>query len=147
MAKPKPQKAKKSPAKAKESPPVAKKKKAVGKPRRKFTNDQIYQMGQYALAGCKTNTIASLMGIPRETIDSRPDIQQLLTKKRAERKLRLLKQQNTAAQKGNPAILIWLGKNVLDQKDRTDTIIGITDDLSELMKDIGSNGDGLPIKT
>lgn len=98
--------------------------KTVGKPKRVFTDEQIGEMGDLALAGCQTKTIASLMDIPRETIDSRPDIQQLLSKKRAERKLTLREQQNDSSKKGNVTMQIWLGKQVLDQKDKQDITSG-----------------------
>ncbi len=118
-----------------------------GKPKRVFTDAQLEEMAGYALAGCQTKTIANLMGIPRETIDQRRDIQQLLTKKRSQRKLKLLRQQNKSAEKGTPVMLIWLGKNVLDQKDHVEKTVGVTDALADLMKDIGNNGKGLPIQT
>ena len=116
----------------------------VGRPKREFTADQINRMSQLALAGCQNNTIATLMDIPKETLVV--NFGQLLTKKRCERKYNLRKLQNTAAKKGNPALLIFLGKNVLGQQDKVEQIHGVTDALSDLMKEISTNGSGLPIK-
>ncbi len=120
-------------------------KRAVGRPKREFTADQVARMSQLALAGCQNNTIASMMDIPIETLMDH--FRKLLTKKRCERKYNLLKHQNAAAKKHIPAMLIFLGKNILGQTDKVEQIHGITDGLSDLMKEIGSNGAGLPIKT
>jgi hypothetical protein len=98
-----------------------KKKRGPGKPKRVFTAAQMKYMGDLALAGCQTLTIATLMEIPRETIDQRNDIQQFLTKKRCERKLRLRKQQEKATKSGVPSMLIWMGKQTLGQVDKQET--------------------------
>lgn len=100
------------------------KRKGPGKPKRVFSAAQMKEMGELALEGCKTETIANLMDMPRETIDTRPDIQRFLTKKRCERKLKLLKEQNAATGKGVPSMLIWMGKQVLEQKDKHEHQIG-----------------------
>ncbi len=71
---------------------------------------------KYALAGCYTKTISRLTGIPEETLRRRCG--DLISKKRAERKYNLRVQQNDAAKKGNPALLIFLGKNELNQADK-----------------------------
>ena len=119
-------------------------KRPVGKPKRIFTDAQKRKMNQLALNGCQNCTIASIMGIPLQTLVD--NFRGTLTKKRAEKKNNLRKQQNAAAKKGNPALLIFLGKNELDQKDKREEVIGVTDDLADLMKEIGGNGAGLPIK-
>lgn len=86
------------------------------------------EVAQYALAGCYTKTIARLMKVPETTIRRR--FKGLISEKRAERKYNLLVAQNKAVEKGNPALLIFLGKNILDQKDtkdiRTSGTISIT---------------------
>ncbi len=101
-------------------------KRPVGRPKRVFTQVQIKQMTQLALNGCQNNTIATIMDIPKETLVV--NFGQLLTKKRCERKNNLRKMQNTAAKKGNPALLIFLGKNELGQADKQD--IAITGELT-----------------
>jgi len=93
-------------------------KRPVGKPKRIFTNTQIAKMKSLALSGCQNNTIATIMDIPKTTLVS--NFGQLLTKKRCERKYNLRKQQDKAAKKGNPALLIFLGKNELGQADKQD---------------------------
>lgn len=96
-------------------------KKKVGKPKRVFTEAQVRKMCRLALNGCQNNTIASIMDIPKQTLVD--NFRQLLTKKRCERKNTLRKHQNAAAKKGNPALLIFLGKNELDQRDKQETEI------------------------
>ena len=59
------------------------------------------------------------MGIPETTI--RSNFGDLLSKKRAERKLILREKQNLLASGGNPAMLIFLGKNDLGQTDKQET--------------------------
>jgi hypothetical protein len=117
----------------------------VGKPKRVFTPAQIKKMNTLALNGCQNNTIASIMDIPLQTLVD--NFRGVLTKKRAERKNTLRKHQMKAAKNGNPALLIFLGKNELGQKDKREDTIGITDDLATLMKEIGGVGACLPIKT
>lgn len=75
-------------------------------------------MGELAFAGCQNNTIATIMDIPIHTLTRH--FGKLLSKKRCERKFNLRKQQNKAAEAGVPAMLIFLGKNVLGQKDKQD---------------------------
>jgi len=71
---------------------------------------------KYALAGCYDKTIARLTGIPESTLKRRCGA--LISKKRAERKYNIRKAQNDAIAQGNTALLIFLGKNELDQTDK-----------------------------
>ena len=109
-------------------------KRTVGKPKREFSDAQLREMEELAFAGCKTKTIATIMGIPRETIDSRPDIQQLLSKKRADRKFTLRRQQNKTSKDGNVTMQIWLGKQVLDQADKHEQVIDVKGTLADFLK-------------
>ena len=120
------------------------KKNPVGRPQTVFTEAQLNQMQQLALNGCMNNTIASIMDIPKSTLVD--NCRQLLTKKRCERKNNLRKLQMTAAKKGNPALLIFLGKNELEQADKQEVEHGVSDGLKDLMQEIGGKGEGLPIK-
>lgn len=92
-----------------------------GRPKRVFTEAQIKKMCSLALNGCQNNTIATIMDIPHESIVRRFGKQ--LTKKRCERKNNLRKMQNAAAKKGNPALLIFLGKNELGQADKQEMAV------------------------
>ncbi len=92
-------------------------KKKVGRPKRAFSPEQIANMCKYALAGCQNNTIASIMGVPMQTLVD--NYRELLTKKRGERKYNIRKEQNKHM-KTNPTMAIFLGKNELDQSDKQD---------------------------
>jgi hypothetical protein len=89
----------------------------------------------YAFAGCKNNTICSLMGWGHNFLEDRPDIRKRLTQKRAERDYALRKSQtDKALTEKNPTMLIFLGKNELGQTDRQDhKVTGVvgTRELSE----------------
>ena len=71
---------------------------------------------KYALAGCYDKTIARLTGIPETTLKRRCG--DLISKKRAERKYNIRAAQDKAIKAGNPAMLIFLGKNELNQVDK-----------------------------
>ena len=109
-------------------------KRTVGKPKREFSDAQLREMKELAFAGCQTGTIASIMDISEDTLHSRKDIQGFLTKARAERKFNLLQHQNKAAGKGNPALLIFLGKNILDQTDKHEQILDVKGTLADFLK-------------
>ena len=95
---------------------VSAKKRKAGRPKHTFTEDQINQISQLALNGCQNNTIATIMGIDCETMLRH--FKELLGKRRSERRNNLRKLQYDAAKKGNPALLIFLGKNELGQADK-----------------------------
>lgn len=109
-----PKKAKKTVAKKR----VSAKQRKVGRPPHTFTDIQIKKMQRLALSGCQNCTIATIMDIPVQTLVD--NFREILTKKRCERKYNLRKQQDAAAKKGNPALLIFLGKNELGQADKQD---------------------------
>ena len=99
-------------------------KKKVGRPPNKYTKEQVAKIEECAFHGCQTGTIATLTGIPDESL--RRNFGELLAKKRAERKLYLRKSQDKEVDKGNSAILIFLGKNELDQSDTKEQNINAT---------------------
>ena len=60
-------------------------------------------------------------------------------------KISLRRKQYQAAMDGNITMLIWLGKQWLGQRDKTEHEHGISDGFSELLKEIGGSGTKLPI--
>ena len=68
-----------------------------------------------AQAGAPNVEIADFLGCSVDTLTRR--FADLLTKSRAGRKVRLRRLQWTAAEAGNPALLIWLGKQELAQRE------------------------------
>jgi hypothetical protein len=98
----------------------------------------------HAFAGCKNNTICTLMGWGHNFLEDRPDIRKRLTQKRAERDYALRKSQtDKAITEKNPAMLIFLGKNELGQTDRqdhkVDGVVGTRElsdaEMAELLKE------------
>ena len=74
------------------------------------------QVEQLAGFGCTDTEIASFFDIPRRTLERNYD--HYITKGREGGKIRLRQLQWSAAKKGNVAMLIWLGKQMLGQSDK-----------------------------
>lgn len=87
----------------------------AGRPKRTFSEGEIALIEQYALDGCQTGTIATLMGIAYNTLNRH--FGKNMHKKRCERKQSLRAKQNKLAD-NHPAMAIFLGKNVLGQVDK-----------------------------
>ena len=92
----------------------------MGRHKTVITPAQMKKAEGYALDGCQNCTIEGLMDWPADFINKRPDISKKLTKKRQERKLKILRGQNKRSSEGSDAMLIWQGKNVLDQTDKSE---------------------------
>ncbi|MDE2472931.1 MAG: hypothetical protein KGL35_30520 [Bradyrhizobium sp.] len=80
------------------------------------------QVERAASLGCTVEEIAVLVGVGRSTFLQRviddPDLAECLERGRAMGKSTLRRLQWKLAQEGNPTMLIWLGKQLLGQKDR-----------------------------
>ena len=74
------------------------------------------QVEQLASYGCTNREIASFFGCDESLI--KKSYSSFLTKGRDKGKIRLRKLQWNAAEKGNVPMLIWLGKQLLDQTDK-----------------------------
>ena len=96
-----------------------KKKKSVGRPKK--YNLDTKQVEQLAGFGCTDTEIASFFDISRTTLER--NYEHNLTKGREEGKIRLRQLQWKAAKKGNVAMLIWLGKQLLGQSDKQDITV------------------------
>lgn len=76
----------------------------------------IKQVKALALVGCTNREIAEYFGVSTQLIKRR--FHDVLTKRRARHKSILRRAQWRAAVDGlNPAMLIWLGKQILDQRE------------------------------
>lgn len=78
------------------------------------------QVEKLASIGAKNNEIADFYNCSTDTIERRFAAE--LTKGRANLRLSLRRWQLKAAEKGNAAMLIWLGKQLLEQSDKTEII-------------------------
>lgn len=86
---------------------------------KKVTAEQVEQL---AFAGCSWQDMEYITGVSMETLQKR--FRRLVMIKRAERRLELLVAQRKASLGGNPAMLIWRGKNELGQSDKVDVTSG-----------------------
>ena len=91
-----------------------KKKKSVRRPKK--YNLDTKQVEQLAGFGCTDTEIASFFDISRTTLER--NYEHYLTKGRESGKIRLRQYQWASAKKGNVAMLIWLGKQLLGQSDK-----------------------------
>lgn len=76
------------------------------------------QLEKLASFGCTYEEMASFFECSRDTLERR--YAAIVDKARATGKIRLRKLQLQAAEKGNTAILIWLGKQMLGQRDKVE---------------------------
>ena len=82
------------------------------RPRKAINEGQLIKL---AALGATHDEIADFFGIDRSTVERR--FARAIERGRAQRKLKLRRLQWRAAEKGNIAMLIWLGKNMLGQSD------------------------------
>ena len=86
--------------------------------RPKKYNIDTKQLEKLAAFGCTDTEIASFFGCSSDLI--RKSYSENLTKGRDAGKIRLRKLQWNAAEKGNVTMLIWLGKQVLGQVEKSE---------------------------
>jgi hypothetical protein len=86
----------------------------MGRPLIEIDPEEVRKLAQL---GCKNDEIADYFECSAQTIESR--FQPQLDKGRSELKLSLRRMQIQAAQRGNIAMMIWLGKQLLGQVERT----------------------------
>ena len=98
---------------------ATKKKKSPGRPKK--YNLDTNQVEQLASFGCTDTEIASFFDISRTTLER--NYEQYMTKGRESGKIRLRQMQWASAKKGNVAMLIWLGKQILGQSDKQDITV------------------------
>jgi len=88
------------------------------------------KVDKYLQAQCNGIGIAGLLGISKDTLydkcleDNKTLFSDYSAIKKGEGKELLRAKQFTTAMEGNVTMQIWLGKQYLDQKDRTDTTSG-----------------------
>lgn len=78
------------------------------------------EVERMATAGASNVMIADALGVDETTI--RRGFPEIVKKARALRRIALLELQWESAKKGNPALLIWLGKNELGQSDTPEVV-------------------------
>ena len=88
------------------------KKNVGGRPKKEIKADAVYKAASF---GCTIQEIADLNAVSVDTIKRR--FRPELTKGKADLKQRLRKAQINLAMQGNATMLIWLGKQMLNQTD------------------------------
>lgn len=122
MAKKKPTK---KPAKKKSNNPN-------GRPLIKIDKGEVEKL---ARLGCNDTEIGNFFGVHPTTIGKRFSV--ILTKGRAERKAKLRQMQWKAAEGGNIAMLIWLGKQELGQIETIKHEGGQIDPVTVMLNSVG----------
>lgn len=85
----------------------------MARPRLEIDADEVEKL---ASIGCSNDEIAAFFDCSKDTIERRFAAE--VAKGRENGRTRLRRWQLQAAQKGNVVMLIWLGKQMLGQKDR-----------------------------
>jgi hypothetical protein len=76
-----------------------------------------------AAIGCTQEEIGFLVGCSDRTLQNREDCREAIAKGSASMKTSLRRMQWKKASEGNVAMLIWLGKQILGQKERSEETI------------------------
>ena len=92
----------------------------MGRPKGTEKKHDLKQVRVLAELGCTHDEIARLLGICRKTVERRADIKEAIEDGQAEMKKSLRRMQFQKAREGNVAMLIWLGKQLLGQRERID---------------------------
>ena len=89
---------------------------------------------------CTGEEIASVLGISYDTLErackreKEKGCAEYIAEKKQGGKASLRRRQWQAAQDGNPTMLIWLGKQYLDQSDRPEGVADVDGDLAKAIK-------------
>lgn len=91
---------------------------AAGRPKKELDKEQVRKLAAFH---CTVDEIADIIGCSRRTIYNK--YKKDLDAGRADGKKILRTMQFKAAQKGSAAMLIWLGKQILGQKDQQEIAV------------------------
>lgn len=110
----------------KRAPKVLKEGSVDGRPKIEFTKSQWEQIDRCLEIHCTGEEIAGILNVSYDTLERNVKdthgvtFPEYFAKKSAGGKMSLRRTQYTQAQNGNVPMLIWLGKNWLNQKDKTE---------------------------
>jgi len=100
------------------------KKRAGGRPRFEFTEDRLKAAEALAKIACTDEEIAEALGCSQDTLARGrarcPELDQALNRGRAAGRRSLRRKQYEMAMMGHPTMLVWLGKQLLMQRDKQD---------------------------
>ena len=120
-----------------------------GRPRKEITDKDFERLIAMIRIQCTQGEICGVFDMTAETLNTRIEergegsFSTLYKKHGDEGKASLRRMQWKAAEAGNSTMLIWLGKNMLDQTDKTivDNKHSVSDDMAELLNAV-ANGSG-----
>jgi hypothetical protein len=101
-------------------------KKKQTRPKKKVKINPPELVFNLASIGCSDTVIGDFIGLSADTVKRR--FAENLTKGRAERKIKLHQAQTDKALSGDSTMLIWLGKQDLDQHDKQELEHSVKDD-------------------
>ena len=84
------------------------------------TELNLKQIQAAAAIGCTQEDIARLVGVSERTIQRRADAREAIAQGMAVMRTSLRRMQWDKAKDGNVTMMIWLGKQLLGQKDRVE---------------------------
>ena len=88
-----------------------------GRPKLQIDYEKAEKLAQIL---CTQSEIAAVLGISLGVLEHDPEFQRIHKKGMETGRASLRRLQYAAAQAGNPTMLIWLGKQVLGQRDKSD---------------------------
>lgn len=94
---------------------MSEKKRGPGRPKIDIDLDDVTEL---AAEGNRCEDIAAVLGFSKATLFGRKDIREAYDKGRAQLAVNLRHWQIECAKSGNPQMLMWLGRQYLDQRDR-----------------------------
>lgn len=99
------------------------------------SEEEIVAFFEHKLGSCSKSTLQRwCLRTYKEGFD------QISAKKKLLGKISIRRAQMRAAEKGNPTMLVWLGKQYLNQKDGADTSEQVLAHLDEVLKKMGGVG-------
>ena len=90
----------------------------MGRPKGSIKKIDAEQVRELASIGCTLEEMSRVMRCSESTIKKRPDLREAVDLGSAEMRESLRRMQFRKAREGHVAMLIWLGKQYLGQKDR-----------------------------
>lgn len=87
----------------------------AGRPKHKFTEAETEMVKRLSELFCSQEEIAYAMGCSRSVLRNYTD---LIAEGKAQGRVKLRRAQMSKALEGNPTMLIWLGKQLLQQSDQ-----------------------------
>lgn len=119
-----------------------------GRPRKELSDEKFKQLVAMIRIQCTQDEICGIFDMTAETLNERlmergeESFSTLYKKHQDEGKSSLRRMQWKAAEEGNATMLIWLGKQVLGQRDRQDVDMTTKGEVVHAIELVAPRGDG-----